>query len=156
MIWIKYGIRNVKSVILLNQHVPIIVKCVTNVFFIWIIIVVGILNFISINIFIAWINNCIGMENQRFFILFLLYLLIGIIYNLISIMCIWNHLIYVCLSYFFFIYYLINLAIKQWNNEFSYYSWLYFDSYIDWIQPLEHVFSCFRNDNHWIYINNVR
>lgn len=39
-------------------------------------------------------NNCIGLENQRFFLLFIFYSLIGCAYNLISIMSIWNHFIY--------------------------------------------------------------
>ena len=43
---------------------------------------------------IAWVNNCIGHENLRFFLLFILYLFIGLIYFLTSIICIWNHRIY--------------------------------------------------------------
>ena len=39
-------------------------------------------------------NNCVGLENQRFFLLFILYTLIGVLYYLISIISIWNHYIY--------------------------------------------------------------
>lgn len=36
-------------------------------------------------------NNCVGLENQRFFLLFIFYMLLGVVYNLMSIMSIWNH-----------------------------------------------------------------
>ena len=39
-------------------------------------------------------NNCVGLENQRFFLLFIFYSLIGAIYMLISIVSVWNHFIY--------------------------------------------------------------
>jgi len=39
-------------------------------------------------------NNCVGLENQRFFLLFILYSFIGATYYLISIVSIWNHYIY--------------------------------------------------------------
>jgi len=38
--------------------------------------------------------NCVGLENQRFFLLFILYTWIGVLYYLISIISIWNHYIY--------------------------------------------------------------
>jgi palmitoyltransferase len=41
-----------------------------------------------------WINNCVGLENQRFYLLFIFYLLLGVGYNLCSIMSIWNHYLY--------------------------------------------------------------
>ena len=41
-----------------------------------------------------WINNCVGLENLRFYLLFVLYLLMGVAYNLFSIMSIWDHHIY--------------------------------------------------------------
>lgn len=40
-------------------------------------------------------NNCVGLENYRFFLLFILYLMIGAIWFLVSIISIWNHYIYV-------------------------------------------------------------
>lgn len=42
----------------------------------------------------VFINNAVGLENQRFFLLFILYSLIGSGYFLISIISIWNHYIY--------------------------------------------------------------
>lgn len=41
-----------------------------------------------------WINNCVGMENLRFFVLFLFYLWIGMIFMFISIATIWHHPLY--------------------------------------------------------------
>jgi len=41
-----------------------------------------------------WVNNCLGLENLRYFLLFIFYLLIGVIYNLITIVSIWNHHVY--------------------------------------------------------------
>ena len=46
------------------------------------------------NGFCVFINNCVGLENQRFFLLFILYSMIGAGYYLISIISIWNHYIY--------------------------------------------------------------
>lgn len=39
-------------------------------------------------------NNCVGLENQRFFLLFILYSFIGVCYYLISIVSIWGHFVY--------------------------------------------------------------
>ena len=39
-------------------------------------------------------NNCVGLENQRFFLLFILYSLLGSGYYLISIISIWKHYVY--------------------------------------------------------------
>jgi hypothetical protein len=36
----------------------------------------------------------VGLENYRYFLLFLLYLLVGLGYNLMTIFAIWNHHIY--------------------------------------------------------------
>mmetsp|Transcript_89877 Transcript_89877/g.124058 ORF Transcript_89877/g.124058 Transcript_89877/m.124058 type:complete len:97 (+) Transcript_89877:550-840(+) len=38
-----------------------------------------------------WINNCVGADNYRFFLLFLVYLPVGLAYSLISIFSMWNH-----------------------------------------------------------------
>jgi hypothetical protein len=48
----------------------------------------------QMNGFCVFINNTVGLENQRFFLLFILYTLIGSGYFLISIISIWNHYIY--------------------------------------------------------------
>lgn len=42
----------------------------------------------------SWINNCIGIENYRYFLLFILYLWVGVGYNLITIFSIWSHHVY--------------------------------------------------------------
>ena len=39
-------------------------------------------------------NNCVGLENQRFFLLFILYSLIGATYMLFSIISVWNNHMY--------------------------------------------------------------
>jgi len=41
-----------------------------------------------------WINNCVGLENYRYFLLFIFYLFVGLVYNGITIVAIWNHHIY--------------------------------------------------------------
>ena len=41
-----------------------------------------------------WVNNCLGLDNYRYFLLFILYLLIGAVYNAITIVSVWNHHIY--------------------------------------------------------------
>lgn len=40
---------------------------------------------------IAWVNNCLGLENYRYYLLALLYLLMGLSYNVFTIMSIWTH-----------------------------------------------------------------
>lgn len=41
-----------------------------------------------------WVNNCVGLENLRFYLLFVFYMLLGVGYNLITVRSIWNHYIY--------------------------------------------------------------
>ena len=38
-----------------------------------------------------WINNCVGMENQRYFLLFVFYLMIGCMYMMVTICSLWHH-----------------------------------------------------------------
>merc|ERR1712224_656545 len=39
-------------------------------------------------------NNCVGLENQRFFLLFIFYAWLGSAYYLLSLLSIWNHFVY--------------------------------------------------------------
>ena len=50
------------------------------------------------NILLAWVNNCLGLENYRYFLLFIFYLLVGTLYFLITVVSIWNHHLYVILK----------------------------------------------------------
>lgn len=42
-----------------------------------------------------WVNNCLGHENLRFFLLFMLYLMLGSLWYSLTILSIWDHHIYV-------------------------------------------------------------
>jgi hypothetical protein len=42
-----------------------------------------------------WVNNCLGLDNLRYFLLFIFYLMIGTLYFLITIISIWNHHSYI-------------------------------------------------------------
>lgn len=41
-----------------------------------------------------WVNNCLGADNMRFFLLFIFYLFIGAVYSALTIFTIWNNSIY--------------------------------------------------------------
>ena len=42
-----------------------------------------------------WVNNCLGHDNLRFFLLFMTYLMIGSLWYALTIVSIWDHHIYV-------------------------------------------------------------
>ena len=42
-----------------------------------------------------WVNNCLGHDNLRFFLLFMTYLMLGSLWYSLTIVSIWDHHIYV-------------------------------------------------------------
>jgi hypothetical protein len=41
-----------------------------------------------------WVNNCLGLDNYRYFLLFVLYLFLGLAFMAVTIMSVWNHHVY--------------------------------------------------------------
>ena len=38
-----------------------------------------------------WVNNCVGMENQRYFLLFIFYLFVGTLYMCLTLRTLMHH-----------------------------------------------------------------
>ncbi len=83
------GTRSVQHATLSSLCEHITAQFATRVSFSWTIIAVS--NIRILDSSIAWVNNCLGLDNYRYFLLFILYLLIGILYNLVTIVSVWNH-----------------------------------------------------------------
>lgn len=78
-----------------NPIEPTIAPFVTLVFFLWIIIVVSFFLQIFLEYervsrlvcmfltFLAWLNNCVGHFNRRYFLMFMVYIVIGIIFLIV-------------------------------------------------------------------------
>ena len=70
-----------------------------------------------------WVNNCLGLDNVRYFLLFTFYLFVGVIYNICTIVSIWNHHLYkqkqslmsfICILDFALIFVLFGFNVWNW------------------------------------------